>query len=163
MHVSLIDANGSDTGALRGWRTARTPFGAFDSAETLALRDGVFGDTLAGFSLRVYRIGCTPPPPVAGNLLRNGDFEELTISGAVAWWGLFWQNDFRDPRVKLVADTEHALSGRYSARLILPCDDPAWPSSCRATPGPLPLPLSLGASGGPSPILIRFDFDSIRV
>ena len=94
------------------FQQARTPFGAFDSAETLALRDGVFGDTLAGFSLRVYRIGCTPPPPVAGNLLRNGDFEELTISGAVAWWGLFWQNDFRDPRVKLVADTEHALSGK---------------------------------------------------
>ena len=122
----------------RGWRTARLPFGAFDSAETLAVVDGVLGDTVAGFSMRVYRIGCSPPAPIAGNLLRNGDFEELTISGAVAWWGLFWQNDFRDPRVKLVADTEHALSGRYSARLILPCASPGWPSACRASPGPIP-------------------------
>lgn len=160
VRIDLLDANGTSVQPhpLAGWKNATLPFGAFDSGEIVPVFDGVLADSVPSFGLRLYRLGCEmSPSPAAGlhsdygtygdesqnNLLRNPSFEEVTVTGGVAWWGLFWQYDWRDRRVAMVSDTQHALDGRHSMRLIVPSAKPGWGGRA------VPVPLSLGASGGP--------------
>ena len=135
----------------QGELVATLPFGAFESGEEITVSNGVMRDTISSYALRMYRIGCSPPPPIPGNLLRNSDFEELTTTGAVAGWGLFWQFEMRDERPRLVSDTAHAMHGRHSLRLQLPGSRPGRLWAASGTPnagGPLAVPLSLGPGSG---------------
>ena len=165
IRITLLDANGTDLQPhpLAGWHNATLPFGAFESGEIVPVFDGVLADSVPSYDLRLYRLGCqflesatattdlhSDRQAVGGagdslnrNLLRNPSFEEVTVTGGVAWWGLFWQYDWRDSRVAMVSDTQYALDGRHSMRLIIPSANPGWGGR------PVPVPLSLGASGGP--------------
>ena len=91
VHVKMIDRFGLDTGELSGSMHATLPFGGFESGEMVPVRDGTFSDVIPAFSLRMFRLGCAGPPPIVGNLVPNPSFEDTTITGAVASWGLFSQ------------------------------------------------------------------------
>ena len=145
VQVKIVDRFGRDTGQLAGSLHATLPFAGFESGEMLPVRDGLFSDTLPAFSVRMFRLGCGAPPIDVGNLVPNPSFEDGTITGAVASWGLFAQHEQRDQRVMLTSDTAHKKSGRHSARLVLPTERPGGAVTYQ---GQLAVPFSLG--GGQS-------------
>eukprot|EP01045_Picozoa_sp_COSAG04_P010057 COSAG04_NODE_604_length_12166_cov_7.767465_8_plen_722_part_00 len=141
VQVKIVDRFGRDTGQLAGSLHATLPFAGFESGEMLPVRDGLFSDTVPAFSVRMFRLGCGAPPIDVGNLVPNPSFEDGTITGAVASWGLFAQHEQRDQRVMLTSDTAHKRSGRHSARLVLPTEHPGGAVTYQ---GQLAVPFSLG-------------------
>ena len=148
VHVKIVDQFGRDTGNLSGNLFATLPFGAFESGETVSVRDGVFSTSIPAFSVRMFRIGCAAPPTTFGNLVPNPSFEDVTVTGAVAEWALFTQHEQRDRRCMFSSDTMHAHSGRHSASLVLPTAHPGPVVTDITDHNDLVIPFSLGPGVG---------------
>jgi hypothetical protein len=145
VHVKAVDRFGQNTGNLSGTILASLPFESFESNEAVPVHDGVFIANVPAFSVRMYRLGCAPPPTVIGNLVPNPSFEDVTITGAVASWGFFAQNEARDVRNMIFSDTMYSQHGRHSMKLQLP---KLKSGAIVGYKGALAIPFSLGGAIG---------------
>jgi len=145
VNVKIVDRFGQDTGGLRGTMLASLPFEGFESNEEVPVNDGVFIASVPAFSIRMYRLGCAPPPTVVGNLVPNPSYEDVTVTGAVAFWGFFSQNEARDVRNMIFSDTMYSQHGRHSMKIVLP---KLKSGAVVGYKGSLAIPFSLGGAVG---------------
>jgi hypothetical protein len=108
-----------------------------DGERIVIVQSGALQDTIAPYSVNVYRIGCQIPPPDAKNLSPNGDFEMFGLLGGVTGWSGgragWYSSDGHDLRARMFLDTTRPQHGRYALRVTVPTVTPlttGWSQAC---------------------------------